>query len=84
VVPQLKTITLAAPWRASASNPRRIAMACARTMLELDVLLGDGAVVTLHRRHSAWRFPSSALPNSIRTSAYALRGQWPRPCGWKR
>src|SRR5688572_10117072 len=73
VVPQLKTITLggAVAGVGIESSSHRYGLVH-DTMLELDVLLGDGRVVTCsaHNAHSDLFF---GFPNSYGTLGYALR-----------
>ena len=73
VVPQLKTITLggAVAGVGIESSSHRYGLVH-DTMLELDVLLGDGRVVTCtaHNEHAELFF---GFPNSYGTLGYALR-----------
>ena len=73
VVPQLKTITLggAVAGVGIESSSHRYGLVH-DTMLELEVLLGDGRIVTCtaHNEHAALFF---GFPNSYGTLGYALR-----------
>jgi hypothetical protein len=76
VVPQLKTITLGGALAGvgieSSSHRQGLVH---DTVLELDVLLGDGRVVTCTPGRTSTRISSSAFPNSYARLGYALRGE---------